>query len=421
MSENRSLTVGFEGWIPQSSTTYATALTEGLVSLDANVLLDLYRFGDAGRQAMLDVLGALGDRVWVSHQAAREFWRNRIQTIDDRNAVTADVLKLLSNHRQAALDRIKAWAKATAVPELSEAPIREALEGAAATIRQLIETEAEESGQFGHDVEHDSVASALLTLLDGKVGPPLGAGEREAAMVEAARRADRGLPPGFADAKKAETGNPDAAAGDYLVWYQSLLEAKRRDLPLVIVTRDQKADWWWLHNHKNPRGPRQELVDECLRETGQPFYLLPTRALIDHADVVKVKVTEDAAQAVVRAITEDSDGDDYVPWRRDAVDALLEQLDYEDAVQADVIRRAADLGGIIERAEIYEIAEYEEGRTLKGFTRPVNRITSQLIHDGIVDQRVSPMLSPIYDGGVWALRFEIPIEVAEMLCDDSGE
>lgn len=42
---------GFEGYRTAKRKEYVSALKTGLVALDANVLLDLYRYGEQGRHA----------------------------------------------------------------------------------------------------------------------------------------------------------------------------------------------------------------------------------------------------------------------------------------------------------------------------------------------------------------------------------
>lgn len=77
----------------------------------------------------------------------------------------------------------------------------------------------------------------------------------------------------------------------------------------------------------------------------------------------KVEVAAD----VIRSVDRSTEPDESF-WSSEAVAELLDRLDAEGAVQAEVIRRAAELGGIIEREEIYEMAGYDESRRLSGFS-----------------------------------------------------
>lgn len=406
---NRSLDDGFPGLIPQTDHQVRNAMVGGLLSLDANVLLNFYRYGPTGQEALLDVLRAAGDRVWVSHQAAREFWRNRSTEIDDRNKAIDEVTKALTKNKNSALESISNWAKQRAIPKEIENRVRERITTGFADASQLIEDEAAQAPRVSYDTATDSVVSVLRELLDGKVGPPLSHEEHRQAVEEANRRIKEETPPGYQDAEK----DPDRAAGDYLVWHQSVLEAKRRDLPLAIVTADEKEDWWWRHRGVF-MGPRRELIEEFAGHSQHPLMLIRPTQLINHASVLNITVSEEAAYDVERGNTP------LTPrWNANAVHELLRRLDAEGAIQADVIRYAASQGGLIDREKIYEIADYPEDRMLRGFTRPTARITRDLQNEGLLDDGVEPMLAPIYQD-VAAIRFEIPLDVVEILAVDDN-
>lgn len=59
----------------------SSALRTGLVSADANVLLSLYRFQPLARDDLFGALDILGDQLWIPHQVALEFHRNRLSVI----------------------------------------------------------------------------------------------------------------------------------------------------------------------------------------------------------------------------------------------------------------------------------------------------------------------------------------------------
>ncbi|MEJ7757757.1 MAG: PIN-like domain-containing protein [Nocardioidaceae bacterium] len=369
----------------------------------------------------MEVLVAASDRVWVSHQAAHEFWRNRMSVIDDRKSASRVVTESLEKNLRSMQAAIRTWAKQTAVPEDVEEQIAEQFAGATTELRESIERESAETGTITYDAATDSVVRRLRPLLQGRVGPPLPPEEFQKALATFAQRAEQQVPPGFADAGKV--GHPEGGAGDYLVWLQSLTEAKRRGLPLVIVTGDEKDDWWWKHRGQFV-GPRPELVEECMTEIGLPLFMLRPADLISNASAVDVAVREDVRNEIERA-TEPADEDlqvgeddsDAPIWNAAAVHELLRRLDEEGAVQAGVIRQAAQLGGLISRTEIYEAAGYDEDRMLRGFTRPSARVTKDLQAAGLLEPGVTPMLTPKYFTGVTAKQFAIPTEVVGDILD----
>jgi hypothetical protein len=346
----------------------------------------------------------------VSHQAAREFWRNRFAAIDGRNQATESVQQSLEESERRLTQAIDTWAKQTAVPLDIKDAVKTKLKAGFTDAAALIEAEATGAGQATYAAETDPVVLTLRDNLTSRVGSPMNPADHEAALVEARRRIEQEVPPGYKDAAKEEGGGADGGAGDYLVWKQSVLEALRRDLPLVIVTGDEKEDWWWRHR-TTFMGPRSELVEEFAAESERGFYLLRPSQLIEHADALQVTVSEEAVAEVRRGTTVAGP----TSWSAQSVRELLKRLDAEGREQADVIRHAAREMGVISRDKIYEICGYSEDRMLRGFTRPPARITRDLQDEGLLEDGVEAALTAIYDGGVTALRFEIPPEIVEIL------
>lgn len=71
-----------------------------LFVLDANVLLNLYRYSPKTREELLDILKGISDRLWVPHQAALEYQRNRIDVIEQQASTYDRIQKLLDNYQK---------------------------------------------------------------------------------------------------------------------------------------------------------------------------------------------------------------------------------------------------------------------------------------------------------------------------------
>lgn len=100
-------------------------------------------------------------------------------------------------------------------------------------------------------------------------------------------------------------------------------------------------------------------------------------------------------------------------WSAQSVmQALIELQGSRNTVQVKAIRRALENGGAVSRAEVYELGGYDSGRSLKGFTRPCNRITKHLKEQGLLPEDAQELLEPIYDptakGYSQAKSFRIP-------------
>ena len=77
------LYAGFESYSTPAQADYEYLFSDGMIVVDANVLLDLYLYHETTRDEFIRVLERLQERLWVPHQAVKEFWRNRDSKIRD--------------------------------------------------------------------------------------------------------------------------------------------------------------------------------------------------------------------------------------------------------------------------------------------------------------------------------------------------
>jgi len=391
------------------------ALRVALVVIDANVLLNLYRYNESTRDDLLGVLQKVGDRLWVPHQVMTEFWRNRVGVLASRGSATVQVLDALGKQQRASADAIRQWAKSVAAEAAFQGHLLDKIEALYAEIEGGISAQAPASSQGVGGMLADPVVDELQDLLEGKVGRKPAAAEWEAAVKEGNERAQRHEPPGYLDAEKADSDLPEGAAGDYLVWLQATDEGTRRDLDVLLVTGDEKEDWWWRYRSEF-LGPRIELVAEYKARGGHQLYMMRPIDLLKRSSALQVSVRQESVEDVERVSRESQRS----VWSAVGVAALLDRLETEGREQADVIRAAADRGGTINREDVYAVCGYEDDRMLRGFTLPTARITRELQQDGIVADGVDPVLTTVYRGGVKAAAFRIPAEMAAILAADQA-
>ncbi|MEU5905436.1 PIN domain-containing protein [Micromonospora sp. NPDC047467] len=259
--------------------------------LDTNVLLDAYRFAAQARNELLDTLRKVGSRLWIPHQVALEFHKNRVPVIVEHDSAYRDSISLVTEFRDK-LDtefRIKLTELSgrVALPNSEADRLKTlALNGLDQAIKEL-QRMRQQHGVPQDALRNDLILADLQQILEGKVGEPPTAEADKDARAEADRRISEKRPPGFLDHKK------DDPHGDYLLWSQALAEVKRRDIPLLIVTRDVKDDWFWKPSGRT-LGARPELVDECRKEAGVPFVLMSTQTFLFHARKhLMISVSED--------------------------------------------------------------------------------------------------------------------------------
>lgn len=259
---------------------------DGLFVLDANVLLNLYRYSDHTREQLIDVLSEIKGRLWLPHQAAHEYMNRRLTVIDAQSKQYREFSKYLNElpahignlteglHRDSAV-------KAKDLLDFEE--LRRCLGGLIAYLK-------EQEGGFpkvSSSPEEDAVWRTVDEIFVGKIGEPYPSDREREIFEEGKKRYEKGIPPGYEDRKKGqgedeESGDRDRRFGDLLIWFQILDKAEAIKKPMVFVTDDRKKDWWW-QAQGHTLGPRHELVDEIHQRAGVSFYMYRPDRFLEEA------------------------------------------------------------------------------------------------------------------------------------------
>lgn len=294
----RGLYSGFERYATPTDADYRAVMMGGLVVLDTNALLNLYRYTARVRGALIEVLGKIGDQLWEPDQVMLEFWRNREAAIRDYGATARDFDKSVTAALNSTTEAIRALGNRVGLDDDHKKALVGPVEGAYATLSASVKLIMNHDGpaEPKRDTGADPVLAALDPLLQGRVGEALDHAALRVAIAEAKRRVVAQEPPGYKDANK-----PDGGVGDFLVWRQLLDEAASRSSDALLVTGDVKEDWWRKSDGISV-GPRFELLDEFHASVGRRLYLLrPADFLIKAADIFDVQVTAESV-AQVRTI-----------------------------------------------------------------------------------------------------------------------
>jgi hypothetical protein len=268
----------------------AAAVASSMVVVDTNVLLDAYRFAAPARAELLDALEKLGDRLWIPHQVALEFHRNRLKVIMEHDAAYRDAISVIEGAQRKSLDEIAKLGSRTALAEEDITKLKAAvIGGLGVATKQMDELRA--SHGVTNSLNNDDILHRLQRLFNGKVGEALESAEEQEARKEAKRRVDANEPPGYKDRDKSDP------CGDYLAWYQTLKEAKTREKPVLIVTRDSRDDDWFWHMNGRTLGPRWELSAECQKVAKSRLFMLSTQSFLFHARAsLRATVSESTLQ-----------------------------------------------------------------------------------------------------------------------------
>jgi hypothetical protein len=322
--EKRRLTVDFAAWLGQTHVSPERFFRDGLIVLDANVLLDLYRITPDARDQVLEAFDRVADRLWVPHQAAIEFSRNRKRVVEDRMSWFKESRQLL---RAAAADAVEVLESAVAQLvglrertgamrkwDLDEAALnRESLLARLAgvmdpALAELATLEAEHDLRPKDMQQVDPLLSQIDELLAGRIGSHYSSSELRILVEEAHTfRFPNKIPPGFRDINK---GTSLQAAGDFLLWRQTIdkaAEIANSDRLVLLITKELKPDWWHLDAKGRPRGPHPELVQELRDAASADLLLLSLKDFVSGAKTYLSFRVSDQTMEELEEISDNTD------------------------------------------------------------------------------------------------------------------
>ncbi|MFB9717748.1 PIN-like domain-containing protein [Planobispora longispora] len=341
----------FSAYYPPGEELYRKTLNEGLIVLDTNVLLSLYRYLPEARDELFAVLGSLGKGLWIPYQVAHEFYRNRFSVIKEQGSLFKQYQDSLETLLNDYISHVNAFANRVALGEEAKKEIVDRVRKAHEFVEgKMSKMSGGSQLQHFENADKDHILERIEALFDGKLGPAFEEVEHREAVKEAERRIKDKIPPGYKDRGK------DDPSGDYLVWAQIKVEASSRKVPTLFVTDDVKEDWW-RREHGLTLGPRPELYREMEKASGAPFLLMTTKTFLLNAQKF---LSSSISPATVEAAGEIASSD------------LREKLEGED-LEAELLSKFS--------LQIYRHYESLVAKTLVGMGLSVHRRP----HDGPVD------------------------------------
>jgi hypothetical protein len=127
----------FPGYYRPSEREFRQLWDSCLFVLDANVLLNLYRYSDETRKKLLDILRMIEPRLWVPHQAALEYQRNRLEVISAQREAYQQIEQLLVDTNKKLGSQLKSYKRHPLID----------IEGLIASINTTFQAQAEELGK----------------------------------------------------------------------------------------------------------------------------------------------------------------------------------------------------------------------------------------------------------------------------------
>ena len=251
----------FRSYYPPSESEIVEMWKTGLVVLDTNALLNLFRYSISSQEDYLRILENLSDRLWIPHQVALEFHKRRLDVIEDSRNTHKKVKEQLEKAGDTFLSTLRGFRKQSSVDVKSLIDMYE--EGTGKIYEELKKQEEAQSDLAKVEEREREIWDRIANLFRGRVGKSFTEEALEALYAEGEKRFEKEIPPGFRDKGKGIPG----MYGDLLIWMQILEYSKSNPNVAIFVTDDRKEDWWSIRKGKTS-GPRQELIEEFYEASG---------------------------------------------------------------------------------------------------------------------------------------------------------
>ena len=403
---------------------------EATFSFDANVLLNLYRVDKETTEDYFKIFRALGDRIFLPHEAAHQFFRNRRGVIQTEQNSFSEAKKRVRDWvgRRTGFDNLKQQLRGGDIGQIIEDEIesvfedREDYEGEVEAVKDdLIERieDLEErftpTGTTRANAEEDEILGELIEIFEGKTGSVLEE-DMEDLKEEAQERYESEQPPGYEDYDEDE----DVSRGeceDFLIWRQLIEYAEREGEDIVFITGEKKKDWWEVDDKHEIVRPRHELLREFSRETEQSFWMLLVKPMLNCAHErlgveVKDKSVEQTDKIPENRQKYTSEGEyvseknieDKKILRYDKLRKKSRQI--EDKI--DVLRQiedGVDKGMDEELESNFKVWTYNTDRIIRK-SREVSKAIGRTKADKFID-KVGVIKKSIYSSDIYEVKSEL--------------
>ncbi|MDR3667324.1 MAG: PIN domain-containing protein [Ignavibacteriaceae bacterium] len=260
----------FPAFYRPSDDDFKVLWDKAIFVLDANVILNLYRYPTEVSNELLTILENIKTRIWIPYQVALEYQRNRMSVIAGQKKKFSDIRTMLNNM------------KAKYTEEYNKLPFKKRhspinLDIILNEINKVLEDHHTKISELEMDQQSKNVDDPIRIKLDqifeNKIGTSYNQTQLDEIFKEGEKRYSYLMPPGYMDIDKSTVDKPGTYSfnglmykgiyGDLILWKQILDYAKVNKIEnLIFLTDDDKEDWW----HKGV-GPRVELIQEIKTTT----------------------------------------------------------------------------------------------------------------------------------------------------------
>jgi hypothetical protein len=275
----------FSGFYKKSDKEIKNLWDNGIICFDANVLLNLYRYSNDTRKALLELITKFNKQIWLPHQSALEYNRNRYEVIADQEKAYKEFISKIG--------QIESDLQSTSKPPFLSDKLHSSLKKVFKDVNNEVESSIKKYCDF---LQKDSIFENLTSIFENKISAEYTEEQLQEIYTEGKTRFEKKIPPGFED-EKTKQGN--RKFGDLVLWKQIIDKAKKDKKPIILITDERKIDWWWKIKDGRNMGPRQELVEEIKLEANVDFHMYSSERFLSYGlDHLKEHVNKKALEEI---------------------------------------------------------------------------------------------------------------------------
>lgn len=262
-------------------------------AIDANVLLNLYRYSTETRKELESALRSVQEKLFVPNQAAREFLRSRLSVTASQADEYTKAVKTITDLASTLQNK----KKHPFLPENELPTFKQQVD-------RLVKLLEQQRDVLLTRMTKDEVLDFIQEISDQRTGQPFTDEALAELAVDGEKRYAAEVPPGYKDGKKEATADPYRKFGDLIVWKQLIARAKIDKRSLIFVTDDKKEDWW-LEQSGRTIGPRTELREEFIAEVSKDFWMYTVDLFIEEAAKLSKKPVSAKVLEEIRTVREE--------------------------------------------------------------------------------------------------------------------
>lgn len=305
----------FLGYIPYEEELVKELWDRAIFVVDANILLNLYRYSETTKEKVVDDLKKVKDRLWIPYNTAQEFFNNRLLVIQTQNNIYNDIIQQINFNP--IIDEVNK------IRHITLSSKKEEMIKIINTCKESLIQIIEEDRSNNNTSRKDDILTIIVDLFDGKVGEKILDKKLEDYKKVIDERYINSIPPGFKDAKKKKEGRK---YGDCINWFSIIEYAKDNGKDIIYVTDDNKDDWF----SKEYKTPRMELLQEFYEKTNnKKIYIYNTEGFVVNFDkyINNNEVNEVITNEIKKVAEEDEDYSYYGSECLNDLDSLYEFRD----------------------------------------------------------------------------------------------